>query len=835
MHIPKARFFFSLLLVLGLLAQAGGVTPAQAGAVVLTPQWLENRPPLTGNVANALYGRAVAANADGSRYVVGAGSELVGANSNQGAAYVYMRSGNSWTYHTLHAADAAAGDHFGISVAISGDGSTILVGAYQEGSAKQGAAYVFTWSGSAWSQQAKLTASNGAANDFFGTAVALSANGNTALIGANGYTASRTDQGGAYVFVRSSGSWTQQIVSGPIVALGAADNDWFGGSVALSGDGNTALIGAVGRASNRGTAYIYIRSGTSWYYQTELIPWNGAAGDDFGHSVALSADGNTALIGADNAPANGKAIAGVAYTFKRSGTAWANHVKLIAADAAVGDWFGYAVALSGDGSVAAAGAIKASVVREDGVSVLGGAGYVFYGSNFSQQKKLVPTNPKGVDLLGSGVASDGDGSLLLFGAPGLTWGTTQQGGVYRFERYDLAWRQNYTVDNSAGANMDGLGTTLAVSSDGTTAIVGSVNMNKVFIYTRNNNLWQSQAVILSNDPNSWDFGASVALSGDGNTALVGAWQNLVGGNPKQGAVYVLTRSGTTWSAPVRYTAADGAANDHFGVDVALSRDGNTAAIGADSAGGALKGAVYVMTRSGATWSALTRLAPTDPELGACFGCALALSGDGSTLLAGSEYASNGTLHTGATYVFTRSGGVYTQQTKLAPGSGYDYKSRYGRAVALSDDGNLALIGAPYWGTGDITGLVYIYTRTGTVWSGAGSLIAVDNRAVDQFGESIALSANGSVAVIGTPRSMDYGVTYQGAAYVYTHSGSTWTLQGKLISQGGTQADEDASAVALSGDGHTLLMGADGKNSSHGGAYFFTDLPNYPVFVPVLRR
>lgn len=838
MHIPKARFFFSVLLVLGLLIQAGGAIPVRAGAATLTPQWLESRPPVTGNVANALYGRAVAANSDGSRYVVGAGSELVGANSNQGAAYVYMRSGNSWTYHTLHAADGASGDHFGISVAISGDGSTVLVGAYQAdiaGATRQGAAYVFVWSGSAWSQQAKLTASNGAASDFFGTAVALSANGNTALVGANGYSASRTDQGGAYVFVRSGTAWTQQIVSGPIIALGAADNDWFGGSLALSSDGNTALIGAVGRASNRGTAYIYIRSGTSWYYQRELTPWDGATGDDFGHSVALSADGNTALIGADNATSNGKATGGVAYTFKRSGTAWANHVKLLGADTAINDWFGYAVALSGDGRTAAIGAVNASVVREDGASVLGGAGYVFYGSDFSQQKKLVPTNPKGLDLFGSGVASAGDGSLLLFGAPGLTWGTTHQGGVYRFGHYDLAWRQNYTVDNAVGVKMDGLGLSLAVSSDGATAILGAINMNKVFIYTRKNDLWSSQIVIPSNDPNTLDFGGSVALSGDGNTALVGAWQTTVGANSKQGAVYILTRTGNAWSAPVRYTAADGAAGDHFGVEVALSRDGNTAAIGADSAGGALKGAAYVMTRSGGTWSALTRLAPGDPELGACFGCALALSGDGSTLLAGSAYASNGTLHTGAAYVFTRSGGVYTQQTKLKPASGYDYDSRYGRAVALSDDGNLALIGAPYWGVGDITGLVYIYTRSGNTWSGAGTLLASDYRAVDQFGESVALSANGSVAVIGTPRTMDYGVTYQGAAYVYTHSGSTWALQGKLISQGGVQADEDATAVALSGDGHTVLMSAYGKNDTRGGAYFFTDLPNYPVFVPVLKR
>jgi len=163
--------------------------------------------------------------------------------------------------------------------------------------------------------------------------VALESYGSTALIGAHG---KGSFKGAAYVFIRSGTTWTEQqqlTPSDPLV------NDFFGYSVALSSDGNTALIGA----HVKGAAYAFTRSGTTWSQQQQLTPSDGAAGDRFGCSVALGSDGNSALIGA-----YGKnSYTGAAYVFTRSGSTWSQQNKLTASDAAANDNFGYSVALGG--------------------------------------------------------------------------------------------------------------------------------------------------------------------------------------------------------------------------------------------------------------------------------------------------------------------------------------------------------------------------------------------------------------------------------------------------------------------------------------------------------
>jgi hypothetical protein len=174
-----------------------------------------------------------------------------------------------------NATDYAAGDHLGISVAVSGD--TLIAGAYRAnvgGNSNQGAAYVFTRSGPNWSQQQKLVAADGAADDQFGISVAL--DGDTALVGA--YLANvggNFRQWAAYVFTRSGASWSQQQ---KLAAAAGAASDEFGYSVAL--DGETALVGTyganVGGNSNQGAAYIFTRSGASWSQQQKLVAADGA-------------------------------------------------------------------------------------------------------------------------------------------------------------------------------------------------------------------------------------------------------------------------------------------------------------------------------------------------------------------------------------------------------------------------------------------------------------------------------------------------------------------------------------------------------------------------------
>jgi hypothetical protein len=245
----------------------------------------------------------------------------------------------------LTASDAANFDNSGYSVALSSDGNTALVGACNKNSGS-GAAYVFTRSDAIWTQQQELTASDAAYFDNLGCSVALSGDGNAALVGAyNKNSAS----GAAYVFTRSGGTWTQQQ---ELTASDAANSDYFGHSVGLSRDGNTALAGAFGKNLARGAAYVFARSGANWAQQQQLTASVPANFDFFGWSVALSGDGNTVLAGAPRK----NSYTGAAYVLTRSGGTWTQQQELTASDSAVSDYFGYSGALSGDGNTAMAGA-----------------------------------------------------------------------------------------------------------------------------------------------------------------------------------------------------------------------------------------------------------------------------------------------------------------------------------------------------------------------------------------------------------------------------------------------------------------------------------------------
>ena len=206
------------------------------------------------------------------------------------------------------------GGEFGFSMALSADGNTALIGAPFD-SSNVGTAFVFTRAAGVWTQQgAKLTATGGTANAQFGFSVALSADGNTALIGA------RLDGGGvgaAFVYTRTAGVWTQQ--GAKLTATGETGNARLGSSVALSADGNTAFIGASLDNANLGAAFVFIRTAGVWTQQGAKLTASGETGNgEFGFTVALSADGNTAVIGAVTDNSN----VGAAFVFTRTAGIW---------------------------------------------------------------------------------------------------------------------------------------------------------------------------------------------------------------------------------------------------------------------------------------------------------------------------------------------------------------------------------------------------------------------------------------------------------------------------------------------------------------------------------
>ncbi len=286
--------------------------------------------------AGDYFGGSVAV--DGDTLLVGAMlDEHLGVDS--GSAYVFTRSGRGWVQQVkLLALDRSAGDEFGCRVALDGD--TALVGARADDTSR-GAAYVFVRSGTTWTEQAKLAAPNGIAHDKFGWSVSL--DGDQALIGAFTDDDLGPESGTAFVFTRSGAVWSLQA---KLTASDGAADDHFGYSTAIQGD--TAVVGASMSSAPAwfsGAAYVFVMSGTSWIQQAKLTASDGDVNDMLGYSVSI--DGETALVGASR-DSEAAYNAGAAYVFVRSGTTWSQQAKLMASDATHQDMFGFGVFTSGD-------------------------------------------------------------------------------------------------------------------------------------------------------------------------------------------------------------------------------------------------------------------------------------------------------------------------------------------------------------------------------------------------------------------------------------------------------------------------------------------------------
>ena len=366
----------------------------------------------------------------------------------------------------------AYADHFGSCSKLSADGNTALVATVPASwTGRPGSVSVLVRNGTNWSQQATLTAVNGAAGDVFGCSLSLSTGGNTALVGAYGTdTAGGTDAGSAYVFVRSGTIWTQQA---KVTAADGATNDYFGIAVSLSGDGNMMLVGSYGvdtvAGTDAGSAYVFVRSGTNWSQQAKLTSGDGAASDLFGSAVSLNGDGSTALVGARYDDTTAGQNAGSAYVFVRSGTSWSQQAKLTAGGASSNDEFGCAASLSLDGNLALVGALG----RITGIAFA----FARNGSNWSQQAELTATDRASGDKFGTSVELSGNGNMALIGAPyrnvlgyGLPIGT-----AYIFMRAGSSWPQQaqlWPATNSAY-----FGCAASLSSDASTALVGAHDEN----------------------------------------------------------------------------------------------------------------------------------------------------------------------------------------------------------------------------------------------------------------------------------------------------------------------------------------------------------------------
>ncbi len=360
----------------------------------------------------------------------------------------------------------------------------------------------------------------------------------------------------------------------------------------------------------------------------------------------------------------------------------------------------------------------------------------------------------------------------------------------------------------------GFGASVALSSEGTTALIGAPankgRIGAVWVFTRSEGVWTKQAKLTggSEESGNGEFGSSVALSADGNTALIGAPTEET---PAAGAAWVFTRSGGTWTQQgKKLTSGEGA----FGFSVALSSNGNVALIGglwADE----IKGAAWVYTRAESKWTQQAKLTGTEEVESARFGAAVALSSEGNTALIAGIGDTNGT---GAVWVFTSSEGKWSQQgKKLTGGKEANEGGEFGHGVALSSEGNTALIGSGYFENFG-AGAAWVFTRSEGAWTQQGKKLESGEH---DFGSSVALSSNGNIALIGGPLPE---TSSPGAAWVYTRTGTTWTLQEKMTGSEEVGGGEFGSSVALSSDGEVGMIGGRADNKNIGAAWSFLNVP-----------
>jgi YD repeat-containing protein len=291
-------------------------------------------------------------------------------------------------------------------------------------------------------------------------------------------------------------------------------------------------------------------------------------------------------------------------------------------------------------------------------------------------------------------------------------------------------------------------------------------------------------------------------------------------------VWVFTRSGSTWTQQgEKLTGSGEVGKGEFGDNVALSSNGNTAIIGG-AIDNATVGAVWMFTRSEGKWTQQGEKLTGGEEVGAgAFGGSVALSSDGNTaLIGGLKDDKNLQEPHGAAWVFTRSEGKWTQQGPKLTGGGESGETLFGSSVALSSDGNTALIGGKWDGVPFTkkSGAAWVFTRSGGNWTQQGAKLAVaEPREVGyEFGNSVALSSNGNTALIGAYR---YGATSgseRGAAWVFTRSESKWSEEAKLTPKSAIPKAEMGWGVALSADGNTALAGSKFQNESGGAVWVF---------------
>ncbi len=421
-----------------------------------------------------------------------------------------------------------------------------------------------------------------------------------------------------------------------------------------------------------------------------------------------------------------------------------------------------------------------------------------------------------VDSDADGIGDGCDNCLNLANADQADADADQRGNVCDPCPNIAAWVQTNRLLASDAAVDDYFGSGLA--TDGQTTLIGApgddgafTDSGAVYVFARSGSAWTQQAKLVPLDPVQYAvFGGSIAVSGD--TAVIGAPGYTEGGVANAGTAYVFVQSGGVWSQQARLTISDPL---EFPASVGLSVaiDGDTIVLGApneDTAPSFQTGAAYVFTRNGALWTQQARLTPTEIFSERFFGADVAIRGD--ILLVGALRGNAATPGAGggSVYVFLRSGTTWTQAAEFGAADATGAQDFFGYSVALGD--GVAVVGAPNVDdVGSNSGAAYIFTGGGAVWTERAKLTPSDTAANDRFGANVSIQGNtvvvGSYAYTARPHS----------AYVFSRAGATWSQRAALPTPATITSDSAWYRVRLFGTTAFVAASSDGEAAAHAGA------------------
>ena len=633
----------------------------------------------------------------------GEGTVIVGAHgndSNSGSAYLFNRNCDSWIDTTetakLTASDAVAGDSFGYSVAISYDAGrgTVIVGAHGDDS-NSGSAYLFrepvigSWKDA--NQTAKLTASDAAADDYFGLSVAIS--GDTVIVGADGDEDGGKYSGSAYLFEKPEGGWIDANQTVKLTASDAETYNFFGYSVAISGD--TVIVGAYrnyGGASDSGSAYLFEKPSSGWINTAQtakLTASDATVSEWFGRSVAIS--GDRVIVGAHKDDEGGS-DSGSVYLFEKPASGWTDTnqtSKLTASDASASDNFGRSVAISGDTVIVGA-------YHDDEGGSESGSAYIFkntFSENTLENKRDI------IDIN----ASDDDGDSISFSIVG-----GEDASFFDIDAVSglLSFKNPPDFETPRDANGDNIyRVTLKISDDSSPSessiTQAYIRVSDMFYEGKAPKAISFKELNTLRVDNSSDFGRSVAISGD--TAVVSTTGYSVG----NAYIYEYNSSTDLFIQKARLGASDYAAGDRFGHSVAIS--GDIVIVGAygDNDAGDQSGSAYLFEKPIGGWidvNETAKLTASDAAEDDWFAYSVAISGN--TVIVGAYWDDS---YTGSAYFFEKpvGGWVTATQTAKLTASDAAEDDEFGHSVSIS--GDTVIIGA--FGDNDggyNSGSAYIY-------------------------------------------------------------------------------------------------------------------------------